>query len=710
MGGFNKGPMMANFACPFAWHYTMHAILRDPALVKELITFAHPTDAKCWLLWQLSDSLALTLTGAYCVYSIFMNHTPLEPMDAAKAFKTYRTYPPSSALRRLGQPMFDAACKKLKTAGPSPDMLTGPGTRATHTLLAPRDLGRMAEFFPTESPEPPQHTAHTCTRTTGRSRARRAMAPSRRPSPTRRITSSRRWHTTFTDHDLLQRDFHTALQSANPALPEPQPVYPQHPMPQKQSTRLIHVSELSTPRSQPVPAYTPVARPPKSQKYATRFGVPDAMVLIKHKYRETEPRAKVKARAVIRHGTHHYKSLARKMSRCVSVLWKYLTNHPTSVEVLAVHDVKHFVGNLRAAHDDTLTEPSAQPGLWGERDVEEIFPNIPKPLISEAKKHYWSLMCRSQGGQDHKFAFFLHKSGEKLLDHVASPSTRTDSYMYINDLHAFTQWDLAFNGRLVSFLGIHEQTTGCPMGGSCSAQYASLVLNYLERGVDWSTLPPICRYRDNYPVYLTPTWSPVPQSGLPDPPPYSERGAFLSCVKRIVERASSLKLTVEGWRASLPFLESQPCFTGALPDIGMKEPTFQCNRGDSPPPSDARLLDCWSPNTRSMLRFPTPNLFKKFAFYRFDRQGFVKTIHAVATLLSKKQYPNSLGVTSCPPSRTLLRETHRRKGVVPEADRRRLEGITTLPRVPTLLYRHAAGHRHEGTYLPMQPWGLPATV
>ena len=423
-------------------------------------------------------------------------------------------------------------------------------------------------------------------------------------------------------------------------------------MPEKQSTRLTHVSELSTPPPQPVPAYPPVARPPESQKYATRFGVPDAIVLIKHKYRETEPGAKVKARAVIRHRKHHYKSPARKMSRCVSILWKYVTNHATSVEVLAMHDVKHFVGNLRAAHDDTLTEPSAQPGLWGELDVEGMIPNIPKPLISEAIKQYWSLMCRSQGGEDHEFAFSLHKSGDKSLDYVARPSTRTDSDMCINDLHAFTHSDFAFNGRLVSFLGIYEQTTGCPMGGSCSAQYSSLVLNYLERCVNWSTLPPIYRYRDNYLVYLAPTWSPVPRSGLQDSPPYSARGAFLSRVKRIVERASSLKLTVEGWRASLPFLESQLYFTGALPDIGIKEPTFQCNPGDSLPPSDARLLDCWSPNTRSMLRSLTPNLFKKCAFYRFDKQGFVKNVRAVATLFSKKQYPNSLGVTSCPPSRT----------------------------------------------------------
>ena len=141
MSVFDKGPMVANFACPFAWHHTMHAILRDSPRCTELITFAHPTDAKCWLLWQPSDLLALTLTGAYCGFSIFMNCTPIAPSDAAKAFKAYRSYPPSPALRRLARPLFDSACKKLKTAGPSVDMLKGPGAPATHPLLGPRDLG-----------------------------------------------------------------------------------------------------------------------------------------------------------------------------------------------------------------------------------------------------------------------------------------------------------------------------------------------------------------------------------------------------------------------------------------------------------------------------------------------------------------------------------------------------------------------------------------
>ena len=124
---------------------------------------------------------------------------------------------------------------------------------------------------------------------------------------------------------------------------------------------LTYVTDLSTPPPQRNYAYPSGARPPKSQKYAIRFGVPDAMVMVKHKYRETGPGAKVKAREVIRHGTHHYKSLARKMSRCVSVLWKYVTSHTTSVVVLAMHEIKHFVGNLRNATDPAQTEPNTQP-------------------------------------------------------------------------------------------------------------------------------------------------------------------------------------------------------------------------------------------------------------------------------------------------------------------------------------------------------------
>ena len=302
MSVFDKGPMVANLACPVAWHHTMHAILRDSPRFNKLITFAHPTDAKCPLLWQLSDSLALTLTGAYCSLSISMNRTPLAPSDAAKAFKAYRSYPPSPAPRCLAQPVFDSACKKLKTAGPSVDMPKGPGAPARHPLIGPRELGSMAsamDIFPPEPSEPQQPTAHIRPETGGRGHVRPAQAPSRRQPSTRRITLSRRWRTIFTDHDLLRRDLHTALLPDAPDLPAMPQGNPKHLIPPKQGKLLAHMTSLSSTPPQPDHVYPSAARPPKSQKYTTRFGVPDAMVMSKHKYRETEPGAKVKAREVI---------------------------------------------------------------------------------------------------------------------------------------------------------------------------------------------------------------------------------------------------------------------------------------------------------------------------------------------------------------------------------------------------------------------------
>ena len=48
-------------------------------------------------------------------------------------------------------------------------------------------------------------------------------------------------------------------------------------------------------------------------------------MLVKHKYKEPDPSTKVKVREVIWHGNNTYRSLALKMSWCVSVLWKYVT-------------------------------------------------------------------------------------------------------------------------------------------------------------------------------------------------------------------------------------------------------------------------------------------------------------------------------------------------------------------------------------------------
>ena len=98
------------------------------------------------------------------------------------------------------------------------------------------------------------------------------------------------------------------------------------------------------------------------------------------------------------------------------------------------------------------------------------------------------------------------------LNLAAGPShSQSHHRVPLNDLVAFIHWDLLFNDRLVNFSSIFAQQTGCPLGGSCSAQYASIVLNYLERSVDWTLLPPIVRNT----VTIT-SFMHLP-SGLPSP-------------------------------------------------------------------------------------------------------------------------------------------------------------------------------------------------
>jgi hypothetical protein len=102
------------------------------------------------------------------------------------------------------------------------------------------------------------------------------------------------------------------------------------------------------------------------------MGVPDVEVLVKHKYREDLAHAPVKVREILRHGGHPFRLANRKMSRCLSLIWKFAESLPSSVEVVSMGNLKSFVHKLRGE--------GAAPGLWGELDVVEMNLNIPRPL------------------------------------------------------------------------------------------------------------------------------------------------------------------------------------------------------------------------------------------------------------------------------------------------------------------------------------------
>ena len=383
----------------------------------------------------------------------------------------------------------------------------------------------------------------------------------------------------------------------------------------------------------PVGEHRPGAR---ASRQASLFGVPDAMDMLKHKFEKCTPQAHLKVREVIRHGSNPFKKVAKLMSRCLSVLWKFVTTHQSSIEIMAMHELRGFVEKLHES------QPPHGDSFLGELDVEEMFPNNPKHLILTSVQFYWNMMCRAQHRRPNDMVVHIHKSGDKSLDHAAAPS-RSQSYhkVALNDLIAFVRWDLLFNDRLVNFSSVFSHQTSCPTGGCCSAQYASIVLNYLERSVDWSLLPPIVRYRDNYLVYVSPLWSPPAPFFVRARPNMDSAEQFLTQVKRTISRDSTLKLTVEGWGRSMPFLESQVLVSVGVPNIEVKPPVFETAQGDSQPAAHKRLLDCHSPNTQTMLLSLVPNLVKKCTWYRFDTCSFIQNIRKVSSLLLRKNYPSN---------------------------------------------------------------------
>ena len=106
------------------------------------------------------------------------------------------------------------------------------------------------------------------------------------------------------------------------------------------------------------------------------------MVMLKHKFQECTPKAKIKVREVIRHGSNPFKRVAKLMSRCLFVLWKFVTAHHSSMEIMAMHELRGFVKALRES------QPAHSGSFWGELDMEEMFPNIPKHLIPTASQFY----------------------------------------------------------------------------------------------------------------------------------------------------------------------------------------------------------------------------------------------------------------------------------------------------------------------------------
>ena len=239
-------------------------------------------------------------------------------------------------------------------------------------------------------------------------------------------------------------------------------------------------------------------------------------------------------------------------------------------------------------------------------------------------------LCDGKPNPHHDLGFKIHKAGVKQLDALARKSGDASfHFLTYNDLMCLLSWDTSFNDRFSHFSSMLAQTTGTPIGGSCSAQVACLTLLLLETKLRTlhPDFPPVLRYRDNFLV-------------IPDSPD-SVSGYNIERVQQVLSEISGMELTVEGAGQSLDFLECTLSISEGIPGVSLKQPVFSGYAGMSSPTSPAKLLDVFSPNTPRMLRSLVPNLVKKAAHYRLPATGtqFAHNISTIARTFLAKGYP-----------------------------------------------------------------------
>ena len=221
----------------------------------------------------------------------------------------------------------------------------------------------------------------------------------------------------------------------------------------------------------------------------------------------------------------------------------------------------------------------------------------------------------------------------KSLDYVGQRSTDLlFHHSSFSDLMIFVHWDLLCNDQFVHFTSILSQQRGVPIGGSASAQYACLVMLFLETNIDRSLLPPILRHCDNLLVFLSESkWT-------GNFPGYQQA---LDSVHEKLQLALQMPLQFKQRAETLHFLEVRLFIHDQRPSIGCKPPCFDTEVGTSHPPSDWCMLDAQSPNARRMMLSLVPNVFKKCQWYQFSPLQFVCNIVHALVLFEHKGFPSS---------------------------------------------------------------------
>ena len=194
-----------------------------------------------------------------------------------------------------------------------------------------------------------------------------------------------------------------------------------------------------------------------------------------------------------------------------------------------------------------------------------------------------------------------------------------------HDISNFLSFELLFNDYFNHFSSAFKQCKGMAMGGTISAQSASLTLLFHERHLPTNFLPPLFRYRDDYLTLLS--------SHFFNNSQINNHTQLLDHIKNKLSSCIHMKLKVENIGASIPFLEAQLTITDSFPSLSLKLPCLNHQPRMSNPPTPNRWLDNTSPNGQSAMSSVIPNAVGKCLFFRFDVQTLVTNLYHLSKVL-----------------------------------------------------------------------------
>ena len=380
------------------------------------------------------------------------------------------------------------------------------------------------------------------------------------------------------------------------------------------------------------PRYT-APTPPKSA--AKCISTPNAQLLFKFKSKERALPPVMKYRQVLAYAAHPFPRIGKLMGRALTVFWKLVVKHLKPREMIAMTDLLKFV---RTCVDQAPRPRKNQSRVWIEFDLVEMFPNIERHLVIEALNRLHSEV-RKKMGRRLPLCFFIAKGGNRGLDAWEKGSSADFHCFTFDDTIAYVVFDLTFNTICRILSSVVMQTTGTPIGGSLSAQIASLVLLYREltarsgakRSLDaalWS------RYRDNFSVNTAVTMR--RNETLTDA--VQRRAGVL---QKQFKSVFNMSVTLEQWGTTIDYLESNLADVHGPQPLHTKTIQWDSPPGVSTPPRISKLIDPTAPNARDMVTTLVPNEVKKSAWYRLSPAAATENLSSLVHLLTTKKYPNT---------------------------------------------------------------------